>query len=47
MLSEMDSMELSEWMAFFVLRSEKPDTEQNAMENDIKNQFDMYNAGVK
>ncbi len=47
MLSKMDSMELSEWMAFFVLRAEKPEEKPEALEAGIKNEFDMYNMGVK
>ena len=47
MLSKLDSMELSEWMAFFVLRNEQRDESAENLEAGIKNEFEMYNIGVK
>ncbi len=47
MLSQLDSKELSEWMAFFVLRNEQREQPAEDLEAKVKNEFDMYNIGVK
>ena len=43
----MDSKELSEWMAFFVLRNEQQEQPEENLEAKVKNEFEMYNIGVK
>ena len=47
MLSRLDSRELSEWMAFFVLQNKQRDESAENLEVGIKNEFEMYNIGVK
>ncbi len=43
----MDSMELSEWMAYFIIRAEPPEESAEALETKVKSEFEMYNMGVK
>ncbi len=43
----MDSVELSEWMAYFILKAEPPEEKPDALEAKMKSEFEMYNMGVK
>ena len=43
----MDSRELSEWMAFFALRNEQREQPEENLEAKVKNEFEMYNIGMK
>ncbi len=47
LLAGMDSRELSEWMAFFTLRNEQQEQPEENLEAKVKNEFEMYNIGVK
>ena len=50
LLARLDSRELSEWIAFMVVQQEEPpekESDPKLLEAKIKNEFEMYNMGLK
>ncbi len=43
----MDSVELSEWVVYFIIKAEPPEETTETLEVKMKSEFEMYNMGVK